>query len=71
MEILWYERGYFGLLGNNYILFIILLYSIKVSRFIGMEQWCQWEDSAGTIVSMENSILVNTVLFIVPDKILW
>ena len=28
-EILWSEMGHFGLLGNNHILFIILLYLIK------------------------------------------
>ena len=30
LEMLWSETGYFGLLGNNIILFIILLYLIKV-----------------------------------------
>ena len=29
LEMLWSKTGYFGLLGNNYILFIILLYLIK------------------------------------------
>ena len=29
LETLWSETGYFGLLGNNHILFIILLYIIK------------------------------------------
>ena len=36
-----------------------------------MEQWCQWEDSVGTMVTVENVILVNTVEFIVQDKVLW
>ena len=36
-----------------------------------MEQWCQWEDSPGTIVSVENGILVSTMVFIVWDKVLW
>ena len=29
LEMLWSETGYFGLLGNNHILFIILLHLIK------------------------------------------
>ena len=29
LEMLWSETGYFGLLGNNLILFIILLYLIE------------------------------------------
>ena len=29
LEMLWSETGYFGLLGNNFILFIILLYLIE------------------------------------------
>ena len=29
LEMLWSETGYFGLLGDNYILFIILLYLIE------------------------------------------
>ena len=29
LEMLWPETGYFGLLGNNQILFIILLYLIE------------------------------------------
>ena len=30
-----------------------------------------WEHSDGTMVSVENEILVSNVLFIVRDKILW
>ena len=29
LETLWSETGYFGVLGNNHILLIILLYIIK------------------------------------------
>ena len=38
--------------------------------FIGLKQWI-WEDPAGTIVSVENAILVSAMVFIVRDKILW
>ena len=46
-ETLWSEMGYFGLLRNNHILFIILLYLIKGKRFIGLKQWT-WEYPTGT-----------------------
>ena len=36
-----------------------------------MEQWCQWDDSAGTMVSAEDAIVVSTMVLIVLDKILW
>ena len=36
-----------------------------------MEQWCQWDNSSGTIVSLENAIVVSTMILIVQDKILW
>ena len=38
--------------------------------FIGLKQWI-WEDSSRTTVSVENSILLITVVFIVRDKIIW
>ena len=51
-EILWSKRRYFGILGNNHILFSILLYPIKrikvykVERMnigkISLTNWCQW-----------------------------
>ena len=49
METLWSERGYFVLLGNDYILVyypIIYYQRMKVYR---LKQWIR-EDSAGTIV---------------------
>ena len=36
-----------------------------------MEKWCQWEDSAGTMVSVENAIVVSAMVLIVRDKIIW
>ena len=36
-----------------------------------MEQWCQWDDSSGTMVSAENAIVVSTMVIIVQDMILW
>ena len=51
LEMLWSETGYFGLLGNNYILFGILLYPIKRSRFIWLKQFI-WEERIGTTVSL-------------------
>ena len=38
---------------------------------IPLEQWCQWDDSAGTMVSAENAIVVSTMVLIVRDKIIW
>ena len=38
--------------------------------FIGFKKWI-WEDSSGTMVSVENYIPVSTVVFIVRDKMLW
>ena len=38
---------------------------------IPLDQWCQWDNSAGTMVSVENAIVVSTMLLIVRDKILW
>ena len=49
--MLWSETGYFGLLGNNYILFIILLYLIEREMFIGLKKFI-WEDPIGTTVSL-------------------
>ena len=51
LEMLWSETGYFGLLGKNLILFIILLYIIERQRFIGLKQWI-WEDHNETNVSL-------------------
>ena len=41
----------FRLLGNTYILFIILLYIIKGEIFIGLKQWI-WEDPTGKMMSV-------------------
>ena len=35
------------------------------------KKWCQWDNSAGTMVSAENAIVVSTMVLIVRDKILW
>ena len=51
LEMLWSKTGYFGLLGNKHILYIILLYIIERYRFIGLKQWI-WEDPTGTMVSV-------------------
>ena len=37
LEMLWYKTGYFGQLGNNNILFIILIYIIKQKKFTGLK----------------------------------
>ena len=56
---------------------IIYYQRIKVYRVengYGMnplEQWFQWDGSAGKMVSVENKILVSTMVIIVQDKILW
>ena len=49
--------------------FIILLYPTKGNVY-KLKQWI-WEKSSGTMVSVENSILVSMVVFIAQDKILW
>ena len=36
-----------------------------------MEQWCQWDDSVGKMVSAENLIVVSTMVLLVQDKIIW
>ena len=46
---------------------IISYQKIKVYR---VEKWI-WEDPTGTMVSVENTILVSTMVLIVQDKILW
>ena len=62
LEMLGSKTGCFGLLGNNIILVMILLDIIERYRFIGFKQliWedptaimSQWDDSAGTMVSVE------------------
>ena len=50
--------------------FIILLYPIKGWIFIVSKQWI-CEDYTVTMVPVENTILVITVVFIVQYKILW
>ena len=47
---------------------IVLLYSIKGSKFIGLKQWI-WENYAGAMVSLENAIPVGTTVPIVRGKI--
>ena len=51
LDMLWSETGYFGLLRNKHILYIILLYLIERYRFIGLKQW-MWEDPTGIMVSV-------------------
>ena len=43
----------------------------SVSGKILLKQWWQWEDPAGTMVSVENTIVVSTMVLIVRYKILW
>ena len=38
---------------------------------IPQEQWCQWDGSAGTMVSAENAIVLSIKVIILRDKILW
>ena len=70
MEILWSETGYFGLLRNTYILFIILIYyqRIKVYRVETMDMGrYHWNNGvSGTVL-----ISISTMVLIVRDKILW
>ena len=50
MEILWSERGYFGLVGNTYIYFypIIFYQRIKVYRFEKKDMGrLRWNNGAG------------------------
>ena len=51
LDTVWLKTGYFGLLGNNHILFIILLHLTKGYLFIGLKQWI-WEDPNETPVSL-------------------
>ena len=57
---------------------IIFYQRIKVYRVetmdilnIILEQWCQWDYYSGTMVSVENAIVVSTMVLIVLDKIRW
>ena len=56
--------------GTLIFLFIIPLYTIKGLKLIGLKQLI-WEYSAGTMVSVENTIPVNTTVLIVKGKIFW
>ena len=49
METLWFERGYFGLLGNTHILVYYPLISYQRIEVYRVEKWI-WEDYAGTMV---------------------
>ena len=69
MDILWPKRGYFGLLGNANV-FKLSYYILSKDNFIGLQERT-WEDSSGTMASVENTILVNTMVFIVWDKVFW
>ena len=70
--MLWSETGYFGLLGNNIILFIILLYLIGEKRFIGFKH-LMWEYPTTTMMSVGrlcwNNGVSGTIVLIVQDKI--
>ena len=74
LEILESKTGYFGLLGNNIILVIILLDLIKRKRFIGFKQLI-WEDPTAIMMSVGrfcwNNGVSGTIVLIVRDKILW
>ena len=68
MEILWSKRDILDYWVNLIFWFIILLYPIKGYKFIGLKQWI-WENSGGTMKSVENAIPVSTTLLIVQGRI--
>ena len=68
IELLWSERGYFGILGNTHILFIILLYPLK--RYVYKVKTMDMKDFSGTMVSVEYAIVAISVVFILQYKIL-
>ena len=53
-----FQMGYFGLLGNAHILVYYTIISYTMIEVYRVEKWI-WEDSSGTIVSVENEILVH------------
>ena len=55
------QKGIFWTIEEHSYFFIIPLYPIKGSRSIGLNGWI-WEYSAGKMVSVENSVLLNTVV---------
>ena len=71
LETLWSETRYFGLLGNNHILFfypIIYYRRIKVYRVKTMDmERSHWNNS----VIWTFIISISTTVLIVRDKILW
>ena len=38
---------------------------------VPIEQWFHWVDSAGTMVSVENTIVLSNMVLIVRDNIRW
>ena len=71
LEAVWSKTGYFGLLGENNILFVILLYlteRLKVYRVEKMDMGIShWDNGVnGTFL-----ISITTTVHIVRDKVLW
>ena len=64
------RKGIFWTIGKAlYFVYYPIIYYQRI-KFIGFKEWI-WEDSSEIMVSVENAILVNTVVFIVWYKILW
>ena len=62
-----------------YFLYYPIIYYRRIKAYrvetidignIPLEQWCQWDGYAGTMVSVENAIVVSTTVLIVRYKIL-
>ena len=71
LEMLWYETGYFGLLGNNHICFCYPIISYQRIRGymveildMGRSHWNK--GVIGTFL-----ISISTTVLVVRDKILW
>ena len=75
------QNGIYWNIGEQsyFVYYHIIFYQrIKVYRVetmdilnIILEQWCQWDYYSGTMVSVENAIVVSTMVLIVLDKIRW
>ena len=68
MEILWFKKGYFGLLGNAHILVYYPIISYQRIEVYRDEKFIL-EYPAGTMMSVENTIPVSTTVLILPSKI--
>ena len=71
LETLWSETGYFGLLGNNHILFIILFISYLRIKFYRVEKMDMGISQCNNGVIGKFIIHICTTVLIVLDKILW